>query len=86
MKGAAKSPVLVVGRVAGVFGIGFPHALAVVGFPADGTAGGGKVLSSDPSGLLGFSVADFVKVHCFVLLSFCTLIIAHKGAFVNPPF
>ena len=77
MKGAAKNPALVVGRVAGVFGIGFPHALAVVGFPADGTAGGGKVLSSDLSGLLGFGIADFVKVHCFVLLSFCTLIIAH---------
>ena len=75
--GAAKNPALVVGRVAGVFGIGFPHALAVVGFPADGAAGGGKVLSSDLSGLLGFGVADFVKVHCFVLLSFCTLIIAH---------
>ena len=47
------------------------------GIYVDGTAGGGKVLSSDLSGLLGFGIADFVKVHCFVLLSFCTLIIAH---------
>lgn len=76
MKGAAKNPALVVGRVAGVLGVGFPYALAVVGFPADGTAGGGEILSGDLSGLLGFSVADFVEIHCFVLLSFCTLIIA----------
>ena len=81
--GAAKNPALVVGRVAGVFGIGFPHALAVVGFPTDGTAGSGKVLGSDRSGLLDFGVADFVEIHFDYLSFICAFIIAYFWGFVK---
>ena len=72
-----KNPALVVGRVAGIFRAGFPNTFALLGLPAEVSASSGEVFGNQLSVLLGLSVSDFVKVHCFVLLSFCAFIIAH---------
>ena len=77
------NPALVVGRVAGVFGVGFPHTAAVVGLPAEGAAGGGKVLGSSLCGLLGLGIADFVVEHFDYLSFICAFIIAHFVGFVK---
>ena len=84
MKGAAKNPALVVGRVAGVFGVGFPHTAALIGLPAEGAASGGEVLGSSLCGLLGLSVADFVVEHLNYLSFICICIISQARGFVNP--
>ena len=77
------NPALVIGGVAGIFGVGSPHTAALVGLPADGAASGDKVLGSNLCGLLGLGVADFVVEH-FDYLSFsCALIIAHFVGFVK---
>ena len=77
------NPALVVGGVAGIFGIGFPHTAAVVGLPAEGAAGGGEVLGSGLCGLLGLGVADFVVEHFDYLSFICAFIIAHFWGFVK---
>lgn len=77
------NPALVVGGVAGVFGVGFPHTAAVIGLPAEGSAGGGKVLGSSLCGLLGLGVADFVVEHFDYLSFICAFIIAHFWGFVK---
>ena len=77
------NPALVVGGVAGVFGVGFPHTAALVGLPAEGAASSGKVLGGDLCGLLGLSVADFVVEHFDYLSFICAFIIAHFVEFVK---
>lgn len=71
------NPALVVGRVAGIFGVGFPYTAAVVGLPAEGVASSGKVLGSGLCGLLGLSIADFVVEHFNYLSFICAFIITH---------
>ena len=81
-----KNPALIVGRVAGIFRVGFPHTAALLGLPAKGATGSGKILSSDLSGLLGLSVANFVVEHFDYLSFICAFIIAYLWGFVNPQF
>ena len=55
-------PALVVGGVAGVFGVGFPHTAALIGPPTEGAASGGEILSGGLCGLLGLDIADLSGV------------------------
>ena len=77
---------LVVGRVSCVFGVCVPNAFAILRSPAIGFASGGKIFGGSLCGFLGLGVANFEIGHNFQFLSFCTLIIARKGLFVNPFF
>ena len=80
------SVVLILGGIGRIFSIGFPHATALIGLPANGSAGSGEILGGDLCGLLGLGVADFVVEH-FDYLSFISeCIIAYLWGFVKHYF
>jgi hypothetical protein len=62
---------------------GLPHASAIPRSPAPFLAGGSEVLGGGLEGFLGLGVLDFVKVHNYHFLSFCTLIVSHLLDFVK---
>ena len=59
--------------VSGILGVSRPDALAILGFPAIGLAGGGEVLSDGLCGLLGSAVLNFEVFHRYHFLSFLYL-------------
>jgi hypothetical protein len=69
-----------------IFGGGLPDASAILGLPSQIPVGGLEVLGGGFGSCLGLGVLDFVEVHIFYLLFFCTLIIAQGAEFVNPFF
>jgi hypothetical protein len=77
------SVALILSRVSRIFRISFPYTTAVVGLPAKGMAGSGKVLSSSLSSFLSLNIADFVVEHFNYLSFIYAFIIAYLWGFVK---
>jgi hypothetical protein len=84
---AAQLKIVEILIVIAIFGGGFPNTLALVRLPSLSLAGIGKTRCGHLRGFLSFNIFNFVKFHCGYLSLLDVLIIAWKGAFVNPfPF